>query len=127
MDTHQEKMDALIADMKNGREERTACQKAMEANPEMMQFAGEHQEVLKEEAALRASGALKKRHKGRNVVADRSQKPKERTQENYGCRKNLTVAGRRMIRRAGVAWRKSNVVRKIGPRTRWNEEPRKDV
>jgi hypothetical protein len=34
------------------------------------------------------------------------------TQKNCGLRKELTVAGRRMTRRAGVAWLRSNVVRK---------------
>jgi hypothetical protein len=34
---HQEKMDAWIADMKDGRKERTASQEATEANPEKME------------------------------------------------------------------------------------------
>jgi hypothetical protein len=32
MDRHQEKMDAWIANMKEGRKERMACQEAMEIN-----------------------------------------------------------------------------------------------
>jgi hypothetical protein len=34
---HQGKMDSWIADMKDGRKERTVCQEAMEANPEKME------------------------------------------------------------------------------------------
>jgi hypothetical protein len=34
----QEKTDAWIADMKDGRKERTACQEATEANPEKMEL-----------------------------------------------------------------------------------------
>jgi hypothetical protein len=34
---HQKKMDAWIADMKDGRKERMTCQEAMEANPEKME------------------------------------------------------------------------------------------
>jgi hypothetical protein len=45
----------------------------------MMQSAGEHQEVLKEEAIGTTSAALKKRHRSSNLAAERHQKPKERT------------------------------------------------
>jgi hypothetical protein len=34
---HQERIDAGIANMKDGRKERTACQEATEANPEKME------------------------------------------------------------------------------------------
>jgi hypothetical protein len=127
MDLHQAKMHALIVDMKDGRKEKTACQKPtetnpeeMEPNPEMMQSVGEHQEVPKEKAALR-SGALKNRHMARNPAAERQQKPKERTRGNCGSRKRWTVAGRKMIRRAGVAWCKTIIFRKTGPGPKLSE------
>jgi hypothetical protein len=112
-------MELERAQIKDGRKERTACQEAseanlekMETNPEMMQSIGEHQEVPKEEAAVRSSGALKKRHRDRNQAAERRQKPKERNRGNCGYRKRLAVAGRKMIRRARVAWRTRNFIRK---------------
>jgi hypothetical protein len=105
-------------DMKDGRKKRTACQEAteanpekMEPNPEMMQSIGEHQEVPKEEPAVRYSGALKKWHRGWNLAMERRQKLKERTQGNCGSWKKLTVAGRKMTHHTGVAWHKRNVVR----------------
>jgi hypothetical protein len=51
----------------------------LKAGPEQMQFKAEHQEVPKEEAGVRSSGALKKWHRGRNLVAKRRQKQKEWT------------------------------------------------
>jgi hypothetical protein len=45
-----------------------------------------------------------------------AQEPKERTWGNSGSRKILTVACNKMTRRAGVAWRKWNVVRKDSTR-----------
>jgi hypothetical protein len=63
----------------------------MEPNPEMMQSIEEHQEVPKKEMSVKSSGA------------------KERTWGKCGSRKNLTIASRRMTRRAGVAWHKRNV------------------
>jgi hypothetical protein len=77
-----------------------------------MESEAEHQEVPKEEGAVRSSGAMMKRHRGRNLAAERRQKPKERTRGNCGSLKKLTVAGRKMIRRARVEWRKRGVVRK---------------
>jgi hypothetical protein len=105
----QERMDASIADMKDGRKERTACQEAAEANPEkletnpeMMQSVGEHREVPKEEAAVRSSGALKKWHRGRHLASGRRREPKERTRGNCGSRSKLAAARRRMSCRAWV-------------------------
>jgi hypothetical protein len=80
------KLDTLIADMKDGRKERMACQESTETNPEkmkpnpgIMQSIGEHQVVLKEGAVVRSSGALKKRHRGRHLAAGSRQRPKETT------------------------------------------------
>jgi hypothetical protein len=93
---YQEKMDALTADMKDGRKERTACQEAteanpekMEPNPEMMQSVGLQQEVPKVEAAVTSSKALKKGHGGRKLAAEHHQKQKERTRGPCGSRKRL--------------------------------------
>jgi hypothetical protein len=84
----------------------------MKPNPEMMQPAEEQHEVSKEAAIVRTSAALKKRHRGRYLVAERRQKLKERTWGNCGSQKRLTVTSRRMARHAGVAWRKRGIIRK---------------
>jgi hypothetical protein len=78
-----EKMDAWIANKRDDQKERTAHQKAMEARPEKMEphpekmgSGAEHREVPKEEAAVKTSGAMKKRHRGWNLAAGRHREPK---------------------------------------------------
>jgi hypothetical protein len=79
----------------------TACQEVMEAypekmetNPEEMQSEAVHEEVLKEEAAVKSFGAMKKWHRHRHLAAGRYRKPKERTQGNGGSQKKLAAAHR---------------------------------
>jgi hypothetical protein len=79
-----------------------------------MQSMEEHQEIPKEKAALMPVGGLRKRRRGRNLAAGRRQKPKGRIQASCESRSRLTVASKKMTRRATVAWRKRNVFRKIG-------------
>jgi hypothetical protein len=64
-------MNAWIAEMKYDGKEKMACKEAaevnpkkVEPNPEMRQFVEEHREVLKAEAAVKSSGAMKKRNRG---------------------------------------------------------------
>jgi hypothetical protein len=42
-----------------------------------------HEEVPKEDASAKPVGGLRKLHRGRNLAAERRQKPKERTQGNW--------------------------------------------
>jgi hypothetical protein len=49
---HQEKMDAWIADMKDGQKETTGCQEATEANPGRKEAVVERQEIPNEEVAV---------------------------------------------------------------------------
>jgi hypothetical protein len=128
----EEKMNAWMANMNDGRKERTACHEATEAdtektehNPVMMQSIGEHQEVPKEEAAVMPVGGLRKRRRDRNLAAGRRQKPKRRIQASCESRRRLTVTGRKMTRHARVAWRRKSDVRKI--RTQENCGPRKEL
>jgi hypothetical protein len=72
----------------------------------MLQSLGEHQEVPKAEAAVRLVGALRTRRRERILAAERSQKPKVRVQASCESRKRLTVADRKVSRRARMAWRK---------------------
>jgi hypothetical protein len=76
MDMHQQKTDAWIADMRAWRKEITACQEAteayparVEASPEEKESVAEHQEVPMEEATVKSSGLLKKRHRDRHLAA----------------------------------------------------------
>jgi hypothetical protein len=53
---------------------------------------------------------LRKRSNVQNLAAERRQKPKERTRGYCGSRKTVTVTGRWMTRRPGVAWLRRSVV-----------------
>jgi hypothetical protein len=165
-------MDALITNIKNDREETTACHYEMEArinktepnsgeeetavnrneipnevvevhplrtcqsetaasqeatktepDPGTMQSVEEHQEIPKEDAAVKPVGGLSKRRTDRNLAAGRRQKPKRRIQANCESKRRSAAACRKVFRRARVAWRKRNVVRRI--ETEKNYGPRK--
>jgi hypothetical protein len=76
----------------------------------MMQSTEGHQEIPKEEATVMPVG---------EPAAERRQKRKERTRGNRGYRKKSTAACRKVSRRAKVAWRKRNFVRKIRIQENW--------
>jgi hypothetical protein len=46
-----------------------------------------HEEVPKEEAAVKSFGTLKKLHRGQHLAIGCFEKPKEWTQDNGGCPK----------------------------------------
>jgi hypothetical protein len=92
--------------------ETKAYPEQMEANPEEIESEAEHEKFPKEQAAMKPVGGLMKRHRGRNLVAERLQKPKEMTWGDCGSLKQLAAVGMRTTRRAEVAWRKGNVIRK---------------
>jgi hypothetical protein len=93
MDAMNSKLEAhhegMRANVNTRWEETTTCQEATEAYPEMMDA---NPEETKEEAAAKPVRALKKRHRGRNLAVGRRGKPKERTQGNGGCQKELVSA-----------------------------------
>jgi hypothetical protein len=60
--------------------EAVASRECEEQYPRELESGAEHQEVLKEEAAVRSSRAMKKRHRGRRIAAGRRDKPKELTE-----------------------------------------------
>jgi hypothetical protein len=62
-----------------------------------------HEEVPKEAAAVKSSGALKKQHGDRHLTVGCCKKLKRRTQGNRGSRSKLAAARRGMTRCAGVA------------------------
>jgi hypothetical protein len=84
----------------------------LEANPEEMQPEAMHREVPKKEAAAKYSGAVKKRHRGQHLAAGPRGQPEERTRGNFGSRKKLAAACRKMTRSAEEARFKAHVVRK---------------
>jgi hypothetical protein len=84
-----------------------------EPDPGTMQSVEEHQEVPKEEAAVMPVGEPRKRRRDRNLAAGRRQKPKRRIQASCESRRRLNTAGKKMTRRATVAWRKRNIFRRI--------------
>jgi hypothetical protein len=95
-DNHEE----LMARMKVSHERMEALkdvsQEPTEACPEMIKdketkseeikFEAAHEEVPKEEAAVKISEALKKRHGDRHLAVGHREKPKERTQDKSGTR-----------------------------------------
>jgi hypothetical protein len=80
----------------------------LEANPEEIESEAEHEEVPKEEAAVKTGRALKERHGDGHLAVSRRGKPKKRTQGNGRSRKKLAVARRWMTRRARVTRRKGH-------------------
>jgi hypothetical protein len=93
--------------------------------PEDMESEVEHREVPTEEAAVKSSGTMKKRHRGRHIAAGRRSEPKELTRGDCGSRRKLAAACRKASSRARVAWFKRNVFRKI--RTPGNCGPQKEL
>jgi hypothetical protein len=77
-----------------------------------MQAGAEHREVLKEHAAVKSCRAMKKRHRGWHLAAERRGEPKEKFRGNCGSWKKLVTARRGTTRDAGVAWGKVHAVRK---------------
>jgi hypothetical protein len=57
------------------------CLDSKELNSEDMESEVEHQEVCTEEATVKSSGTMKKRHRGQRLAAGRHGEPKELTQE----------------------------------------------
>jgi hypothetical protein len=54
-----------------------------------MKSVSEHEEVPREEGAVKSLGALKQRHRGRHLAAGSGGKPKERNQCHGGSRKKF--------------------------------------
>jgi hypothetical protein len=87
--------------------ERVECK---EPTTEEMKSVAEQEKVPKEEAAVKSSGALKTRHRGRQLAAGRRGQPGKEPGETEDPRKKLAAAGRKMTRRTGVARSKVHVV-----------------
>jgi hypothetical protein len=111
----------MEANTNDDRKESTACQDAMEVNPERKEpnsdekeAVVERQEVPKEDAPVaKTVNERRKWHRGRKLTAGRRGEPKELIREDCGSRRKLAAACRKVSRRAKVARRKRNVCRKI--------------
>jgi hypothetical protein len=90
----------------------------------MMQSVVEHQVIPKEDAVVKPIKERKKRHRGRKLAARRRGERKELTRGYCVSGRKLVAAYKRVSRRARVAWRKRNLLRKIG--TQENCGPRKE-
>jgi hypothetical protein len=113
-------VNAWIVDMKADRRQTMSCHvttavclDSNELNPEDVEIKVQHREVPTEEAAVKSSGTMKKRHRGRHQAAGRRREPKELTRGESGSRRKLAAACRKVSRRGAVARRKRNVFKKI--------------
>jgi hypothetical protein len=99
--------EIAVHSLRTCQSERAASQEDAESDPDpgKMQSLEEHLEIPQEEAVVTPVGEPRKRRRVR--------KRKEGTWGTCESRRKLTIAGKKMTRRAIVAWRKRNVFRKI--------------
>jgi hypothetical protein len=97
MKASHERIEAL---MDVSQEVMKAYPEIMEVNPKEIKSVAMHEEVPKEDARGICFGALRKRHRDRNLAVGHREKPKERTKGKGGSRKKLAAARRGMTRRA---------------------------
>jgi hypothetical protein len=102
-----------------------ACLDSKELNPKDMESKLEHREAPTEEAAVKSSGTMKKRHRGQHLATGRRGEPKELTRGDCGSRRKLATVCTKISRCVAVARRKGNIFRKI--RTQKNFGPRKEL
>jgi hypothetical protein len=116
--------EVAIHNHRTRRNERAASQEHMETkpNPGNMQSMEEHQEIPKEESTVMPVGGLRKRRRDRNLAGGRRQKPKGRIQASCESRNRLTVADKKITRRATVAWDKRILEKNCDPRKLWTTE-----
>jgi hypothetical protein len=93
--------------------------------PGMMQSVEEHQEVTKKEATVMPVGEPRKRRRNWNLAAERHQKLKERTRGYCGSQNQVTIADRKVSRRAAVARRRRDIFAQ--ERTRVKRGPLKQL
>jgi hypothetical protein len=86
-----------------------------------IKFVAVHEEFRTEDAAVKSSGTMKKRHSGRNLAAGRRGKSKELTKGDYGSRRKLAAASRRMTHSTKVARRRRHDQKNVVQETRKGE------
>jgi hypothetical protein len=113
INANQEEMTATVSTnlqkMKFWLEEMKAYPEKQEANPEGMKSIVEHQEVPKEEAAVKTVRALKLRYGEQHLVVGRRRELKKRSHgDGAPPWKKLAATCRWMTHRAVPAWRKGH-------------------
>jgi hypothetical protein len=122
------KLNARKAELDARHERMMACigkteDTELKAKPEENGPVEEHQEIPKENAAVKYSRTMKTRNRGLHQAAKRRGEPKKLTRGDCGSLRNLTAACRKVSRHAAVARCKRNVFWKF--RTQENCGPRK--
>jgi hypothetical protein len=92
--------------MKTRQEATEAYPETIEPYPEEMRSITEHQEVPKEEAAVKTIAALEDRYGGQRLIVRRRGWPKKWTQGHGGSQQKLAGAHKQLIRCAIPAPRK---------------------
>jgi hypothetical protein len=100
--------DADQKEMKPWWVETKAYLEKQEANQEEIKSVAVHEEVPKEQVAVKTVRAPKKRHGDRHIAVRRRDQPKKRTQGNGGSQKKLVSACTGMTRCAIPAQRKDH-------------------
>jgi hypothetical protein len=103
------KLDGCRKLMQADREARKTTD--LKADPEEMETETEQWEVPKDRAAVKPVGGLRKRHRGRKLAAGRRGEPEELTRGDCGSGWKLAASGRKVSRRARVAWRNMHIIR----------------
>jgi hypothetical protein len=121
LDAHQERIKASV---NAWRKEMKANRGATEANPDEMKSVMVHEEVPKEEAAVKSLEALKKSRGYRYLAVGRCGEPQEWTQGKDGSRRELAAERRPAVQEWHGARDTSSG--RIRPGTKLPEEPGKD-
>jgi hypothetical protein len=85
----------------------------LEANPEEIDFEGEHEEVPKEESAVE-NLELQRSGMGTSIAVGCHRELKKLTQSNGGSQKKLVASCRHITHRAIPAWRKRHCCQRQG-------------
>jgi hypothetical protein len=131
LDAHQKSMTACFGqmeacleyeeqvsgDIKDDQNETTAGNEPaekIELDAGTMQSAEGYKDVRSKDVAVMPVKGLKKRRRGRKLIAGRRGETKEMNRENCGSRRKLAAACRKVPRHATVVWRKKQVLRRSG-------------
>jgi hypothetical protein len=111
--THRECEEPSSAEMKVCHEATETDIEKIEPDSGMMQSVAEHQEVPREDASVMPVRGLRKQRRGRKQAAGRREEPKKLNRGICRSWEKLAAACRKVSRRATVAWRKRNILRKF--------------
>jgi hypothetical protein len=93
----------IVQEMKSWREEAKVYSEEWKASSEEMKSVAVHEEVTKEDAAVKTIRARNKWYVDRQLAVGRRRQPKKRTQGNGGARKELAAVRGQLTGRANPA------------------------